>query len=82
MAGQRGRTALDHQLLRGYLRELNVALRGVPVTWISQVRFSKGESGFTNQLFLRVRVGWFTRTETIKLNTDWFLTGPSHGRCS
>jgi hypothetical protein len=57
--------------------------RLVRVTWISQICLGKGESSGTDQqlLYLRVRVGWFTRTEIIPLNQVWFLVGPSHGRC-
>jgi hypothetical protein len=58
--------------------------RLVRVTWISQECIAKGDSeGTYNQLlYLRVRVGWFTRTETIPLNEIWVLKGPSHGRCT
>jgi hypothetical protein len=31
---------------------------------------------------LRVRVGWFTRTEIIPLDKAWALTGISHGPCT
>lgn len=31
-------------------------------------------------LNLRVRVGWFTRTEVVQ-QQGWYLLGPSHGRC-
>jgi hypothetical protein len=31
-------------------------------------------------LYLRVRVGWFTKVEAIP-QEDWLLIGPSHRRC-
>lgn len=41
----------------------------------------KGESQGQTRLILRVRVGWFTRTEIIPLDHGFYLIGPSHGRC-
>jgi hypothetical protein len=32
-------------------------------------------------LILRVRVGWFTRTEVIPLSDGFYLIGPSQGHC-
>jgi hypothetical protein len=54
--------------------------RLVRVLWTSEGCLSNGESSGVNQIFLRVRVGWFTRTETIP-QQGWYLVGPSHGRC-
>lgn len=54
--------------------------RLVQVLWTSEACLSTGESGGINQIFLRVRVGWFTRTEIIP-QQGWYLTGPSHGHC-
>jgi hypothetical protein len=54
--------------------------RLVRVLWTSDVCLSPGESGGIDQLYLRVRVGWFTRTEIIP-QQGWYLVGPSHGRC-
>jgi hypothetical protein len=51
------------------------------VIWTSDLCLGKGESTGIDTLFLRVRVGWFTRTETIPLDNGWYLVGPSHGRC-
>lgn len=34
-----------------------------------------------DHLSLRVRVSWFTRTESIRLLQAWALTGPSQGKC-
>jgi hypothetical protein len=53
--------------------------RLVRVLWISDLCLSKGESQGINDLYLRVRVGWFTRTETIPQEV-WDLVGPSQGR--
>jgi hypothetical protein len=54
--------------------------RLVRVLWTSDVCLAGGEAGGVNQIFLRVRVGWFTRTEIIS-QQGWYLTGPSHGHC-
>jgi hypothetical protein len=60
--------------------------RLVRVLWTSTICLSKGESQGINTLSLRVRVGWFTRTESIP-QEEWDLVGPSHpensasGRC-
>jgi hypothetical protein len=55
--------------------------RLVRVQWISGICLAKGESTTIDQLNLRVRIGWFTRTELIP-QQFWTLLGPSHGRCS
>jgi HAAS domain-containing protein len=54
--------------------------RLVRVLWTSGVCLSKGESNGIDDLYLRVRVGWFTRTQIIP-QQEWDLIGPSHGRC-
>lgn len=55
-------------------------MRIVRVLWTSDLCLGKGESNGINTLSLRVRVGWFTRTERIP-QQSWHLVGPSHGRC-
>ena len=55
--------------------------RLVRVLWTSKFCLQKGESQGQTRLILRVRVGWFTRTEIIPLNHGFYLIGPSHGRC-
>jgi hypothetical protein len=55
------------------------------VLWTSAICLSKGESTGFDQLFLRVQVGWFTRTELIPQQAwapqqAWDLTGPSKGQ--
>jgi hypothetical protein len=40
-----------------------------------------GGGSSIDTLALRVRVGWFTRTEIIPLGQAWAVTGKSHGRC-
>jgi hypothetical protein len=47
-------------------------------TWISTVCMEKGGGGVIDRLYVRVRVGWFTRTDVIPLGMGWGLTGPSH----
>jgi hypothetical protein len=54
--------------------------RLVRVLWTSNACLTSGEGGGIDQLYLRVRVGWFTRTEIIP-QQGWYLMGPSHGRC-
>jgi hypothetical protein len=55
-------------------------MRLVRVLWISDLCLSNGESNGVDVLYLRVRVGWFTKTEAIP-QEGWYLVGPSHGRC-
>jgi hypothetical protein len=54
--------------------------RLVRVLWTSDLCLSPGEGNSIGTLALRVRVGWFTRTEIIP-QQSWTLIGPSHGRC-
>lgn len=56
-------------------------IRLLRVSWISSTCLEQGGGQGIDQLTLRVRVGWFTRTETIPLDEGWFLSGPSHGSC-
>lgn len=55
--------------------------RLVRVLWISNVCLSKGGGVITDALSLRVRVGWFIRSEIIQLDQGWAVSGPSHGPC-
>jgi hypothetical protein len=55
-------------------------IRLVRVLWISNT-CSDGGTSSIDTLALRVRVGWFTRTEIIPLGQAWALTGKSHGPC-
>jgi hypothetical protein len=55
--------------------------RLVRVLWTSGACLSSGESVGISTLSLRVRVGWFTRTESIQ-QQSWYLVGPSHGKCA
>jgi hypothetical protein len=56
--------------------------RALRVLWTSTACLGKGGSQGINQVTLRVRVGAFTRTETIQLPEGFFVSGPSQGRCS
>jgi hypothetical protein len=56
--------------------------RALRVLWTSTFCLGKGGSQGINQVTLRVRVGTFTRTETIQLPEGFFVSGPSQGRCS
>lgn len=48
------------------------------ITWLSTMCLEGKGSVFTsNNLYLRVRVGWFTRTDVIALGFGWGLSGPS-----
>lgn len=75
----------------GFTRNVSYTLPGsipphqtrlVRVFWTSVICLGKGTSSGIDQLYLRVRVGWFTRTETIQLTQGWYLAGPSQGRCA
>lgn len=56
-------------------------IRLVRVLWISNICLTKGAASIIDTLSLRVRIGWFTRTETIPLYQGWAVAGPSHGPC-
>ena len=46
--------------------------------WTSDLCLQRGESNGIDVLYLRVRVGWFTKTEAIPQEA-WYRIGPS--RC-
>ena len=55
-------------------------LRAMRVLWFSNTCLEgKSEQG-NDELALRVRVGWITRTEIISLTQGWFVEGPSTGK--
>ena len=72
----------------GFIRDVAFTLPGsIPphqirmlrITWISAICLEgKGSASIIDTLYLRVRVGWFTRTDVIPLGTGWALAGPSH----
>jgi hypothetical protein len=55
--------------------------RLVRVLWTSDLCLGRGEANGIDTLALRVRVGWFTRTEIIPQQA-WYLVGPSRGHCA
>ena len=55
--------------------------RLVRVLWTSDLCLGQGEANGIHTLALRVRVGWFTRTEIIPQQA-WYLLGPSRGHCA
>ena len=57
-------------------------LRLLRVLWISDICLpERGATSVMDQISLRVRVGWFTRTEQIPLLQGWGMSGPSQGPC-
>jgi hypothetical protein len=49
------------------------------ITWISNICLQgKGSGAVIDDLYVRVRVGWFTHTDVIPLGEGWGLAGPSH----
>jgi hypothetical protein len=56
-------------------------IRALRVLWTSTTCLEKGSSQGIDGLSLRVRVGWITRTEVVRLDQGWYLSGPSQGRC-
>lgn len=56
--------------------------RAVRVMWVSTVCLEAGSAEGTDQLTLRVRVGWLTRTEVIQLPEGFYVSGPSQGPCT
>jgi len=79
VSARAGEAADLRYTLPGVIPPLQTRL--VRVTWTSRFCLQKGESQGTTRLVLRVRVGWFTRTEIIPLDHGFYLIGPSHGRC-
>ena len=57
-------------------------IRLVRVLWISNICLTKDAASVIDTLSVRVRIGWFTRTETIPLYQGWAVAGPSRGPCS
>jgi hypothetical protein len=55
--------------------------RLVRVLWRSDVCLAGQETRGISALALRVRIGWFTRTQIIQ-QPGWYLAGPSRGRCA
>jgi hypothetical protein len=52
------------------------------VLWTSTACLRPRQQRGIDQLSLRVRVGWLTRTEVVQLGGGFYLSGPSHGRCT
>jgi hypothetical protein len=87
-----GEIAVSRDQVRGGARALRSAHYGLPgvipphqsrairVTWVSIVCDERGGGGIQDQLDLRVRVGWITRTEVINLKQAWAVYGPSTGK--
>jgi len=57
-------------------------IRLVRVLWTSDICLMNGAASSIDTLALRVRVGWFTRTEIIPLDQAWAVKGNSHGPCT
>ena len=55
-------------------------IRALRVMWTSTACLERGSSQGIDELRVRVRVGWVTRTEVIRLNQAWYLLGLSQGR--
>jgi len=58
-------------------------LRLLRLTWVSDICLEeRGAASVMDQISLRVRVGWFTRTENIPLMEGWGVSGPSKSGCN
>jgi len=55
--------------------------RYLRVLWTADICMSKGASQSIDQLTLRVRIGWITRTETINLLQSWAVEGTAQSSC-
>lgn len=55
--------------------------RAVRVLWHSTACLSARTTEGIDQLSLKVRIGWFTRTELVTLPEAWYLAGPSNAHC-
>jgi hypothetical protein len=49
--------------------------------WVSDICQDKGAATIMDEIYLRVRVGWFTKTETIPLDEGWAVSGTSQSEC-
>jgi hypothetical protein len=57
-------------------------VRWLRLMWTSDVCLQeKADVTGTDELTLRVRIGWLTRHENLWLGRGWFVAGPSQGRC-
>jgi hypothetical protein len=56
--------------------------RALRVQWTSDICLRRGQANGIGQLALRVRIGWFTRTDVIQLPEGFYLKGPSRGPCT
>lgn len=55
--------------------------RQIRVLWTSRGCLPKHESAGATRLILRVRVGWFTRTEVIPMSHTFYVIGTKQVRC-
>ncbi len=74
----------------GFIRQVRFTLPGsipphqerlVRLLWVSDVCMPQGGDTGIDALTLRVRVAWFTRTETVQLLEGWYLSGPGYKGC-
>jgi hypothetical protein len=55
-------------------------LRAMRVLWLSTACLMRGSEEGSDEVALRVRVGWITRTEVVSLTQGWYVAGPSTGK--
>jgi hypothetical protein len=55
-------------------------LRAMRVLWRSTTCLGRGDEQGSDEVALRVRVGWITRTEVIWLTEGWYVAGPTTGK--
>jgi hypothetical protein len=55
-------------------------LRAMRVLWFSNTCLQGDSESGNDEVALRVRVGWITRTEIISLSQGWYVAGPSTGK--
>ncbi len=55
-------------------------LRAMRVLWFSNTCMQGRSQEGNDEIALRVRVGWITRTEIISLTQGWYVQGPSTGK--
>jgi hypothetical protein len=75
-----GFSASDRFTLPGVMPPGQIRL--LRVLWTSDICSVDGGTSAIDTLALRVRVGWFTRTEIIPLDLAFAVTGKSHGPCT
>jgi hypothetical protein len=56
-------------------------IRLLRIMWVSDICEAKGAATIMDEISLKVRIGWFTKTETIPLAEGWAVSGTAESEC-